>query len=412
MTGPTTADAQRKRPLRCEALVFEDSPARFGLARLASSLRPGAGAGTGPLRHTEDFAPPAIDADSWVRIRPRLAGICGSDLAAVDGRSSRWFEPIVSLPFVPGHEVVADHDGRRVVLEPVLGCVARGVHPLCGACANGDLGRCERLSHGHLEPGLQTGFCESTGGAWASEMSAHLSQLHEVPDELDDTAAVMVEPTACALHAALSAGIASEDTTAVIGAGTMGLAVVAAIARHCPPRQLVVAARHPHQQDLARSLAGSLPTTVATDAQLIRAVRRVTGTMVIGSGAQQRCTGGVDVTIDCVGTSSSLALALAVTRPGGRVVMVGMPGVTTVDLTPLWQREIALSGAYTYGTERLDGTEYRTFDLAMELVAAADLGALVSATYPLSRSTDAIAHAAAAGRRGATKICFDPQGTR
>ncbi|MEZ5269883.1 MAG: zinc-binding dehydrogenase [Microthrixaceae bacterium] len=154
---------------------------------------------------------------------------------------------------------------------------------------------------------------------------------------------------------ALSAGIASEDTTAVIGAGTMGLAVVAAIARHCPPRQLVVAARHPHQQDLARSLAGSLPTTVATDAQLIRAVRGVTGTMVIGSGAQQRCTGGVDVTIDCVGTSSSLALALAVTRPGGRVVMVGMPGVTTVDLTPLWQREIALSGAYTYGTERLDG---------------------------------------------------------
>ena len=46
----------------------------------------------------------------------------------------------------------------------------------------------------------------------------------------------------------------------------------------------------------------------------------------------------------------------------------------------------------------------------MELVAAADLGRLVSATYPLGRAADAIAHAADAGRRGATKIAFAPHG--
>ncbi len=89
-----------------------------------------------------------------------------------------------------------------------------------------------------------------------------------------------------------------------------------------------------------------------------------------------------------------------------------MPGVTTVDLTPLWQREIAVRGAYTYGTETIDGGRRRTFDLAMELVASAGLGELVSATYPLSRAADAIRHAAHAGRRGATKICFEPQGIR
>jgi hypothetical protein len=90
-----------------------------------------------------------------------------------------------------------------------------------------------------------------------------------------------------------------------------------------------------------------------------------------------------------------------------------MPGVTTVDLTPLWMREVELVGAYTYGTETLpSGDTRRTFDLAFELVAGADLGRLVTATYPLDRYEEAIAHAAAAGPRGAVKIAFDLRGER
>ena len=93
--------------------------------------------------------------------------------------------------------------------------------------------------------------------------------------------------------------------------------------------------------------------------------------------------------------------------------MVGMPGHVHVDLTGLWQREITLAGAYAYGTEVVVGPHgttrprARTFDLAFELVEAADLGRLVTATYPLARFTDAVAHAATAGSRGAVKIAFD-----
>jgi threonine dehydrogenase-like Zn-dependent dehydrogenase len=111
------------------------------------------------------------------------------------------------------------------------------------------------------------------------------------------------------------------------------------------------------------------------------------------------------VVVDCVGSAKSLSQALAVVRPGGRIVMVGMPGTVTVDLTPLWQREVELVGAYAYGVEPLLGR--RTFDLAFELVAEAGLDRLVSATYPLARHADALAHAADAGRRGAVKIAFD-----
>ena len=81
-----------------------------------------------------------------------------------------------------------------------------------------------------------------------------------------------------------------------------------------------------------------------------------------------------------------------------------MPGVTTVDLTALWHREVALRGAYAY--QRDD------FDTRLRARAAADLGRLVTATYPLRRYEDAIAHAADAGRRGAVKIAFDLRSER
>jgi threonine dehydrogenase-like Zn-dependent dehydrogenase len=109
-----------------------------------------------------------------------------------------------------------------------------------------------------------------------------------------------------------------------------------------------------------------------------------------------------------VGSQDSIGEALGVVRPKGRITLVGMPGHVSVDLTGLWQREITLSGSYAYGTETLpDGTRRRTFDLAFELVEAADLGRLVTAVYPLSSHEQAIAHASAAGVRGAVRIAFD-----
>ena len=102
-------------------LVFSRKPTRFAAARIAGTLMPGRGAAVGPLslEPDEELALPTAD---WVRLRPRLAGICGSDLALVDGTASAYFDPLVSYPFVPGHEVVADVEGtdRRVAVVPVL----------------------------------------------------------------------------------------------------------------------------------------------------------------------------------------------------------------------------------------------------------------------------------------------------
>jgi threonine dehydrogenase-like Zn-dependent dehydrogenase len=388
-----------------KALRFERIIPRFAAAAVAGSVMSGLGARVGPLR-LRDLDPPELPGPGWVRLRPRLAGICGSDLSTVDGASSRWFEPIVSFPFVPGHEVVAElDDGTRVVVEPVLGCVTRGIDPVCAACERGDLGNCERVAFGDIEPALQTGFCCDTGGGWSVAMTAHESQLHPVPADMTDEAAVLVEPTACGVHIALASRATPESTVVVLGAGALGLLTVAALARYSPPSQLVVGAKHPVQQRWARELGA---TRVVEPRELRRVVRRATGSLALGSDDDLRLTGGADLVIDCVGSADSLAEALAITRPRGRIVLAGMPGVTTVDLTPLWMREVELVGAYTYGTETLpSGDRHRTFDLALDLVQHADLGRLVSATYPLDRYEDALAHAGAAGPRGAVKIAFD-----
>ena len=93
--------------------------------------------------------------------------------------------------------------------------------------------------------------------------------------------------------------------------------------------------------------------------------------------------------------------------------MLGMPGVTKVDLTPLWHREIEMVGSYTYGTEFLsDGTVTNSYDLAFELVREMQLEKLVTDLYPLDRYKEAIRHAAEAGPLGAIKVVFDLRGEK
>jgi threonine dehydrogenase-like Zn-dependent dehydrogenase len=371
-----------------KALRFERSLPRFAAARIAGTLAPGRGAKVGPLKLV-DADPPELPGPDWHVVRPRLAGICGSDLATVDGMSSRYFEPIVSFPFVPGHEVVGElDDGTRVVVEPVLHCAIRGIDPVCDWCAAGQTNRCERIAFGHLEPGLQSGFCEDTGGGWSTFMVAHERQLHRVPDDFSDEEAVMVEPTACCVHAA--AAHPGFGRTVVLGSGTIGLLTVAALSAR--DIATIAVAKHPEQKRLARELGAEI---VCAPGELAGVVRRASGSMQLGD----QLTGGADHVFDCVGSSASIQQSLQVVAPGGTIHLVGMPATVHVDLTGLWHREVSITGRYAYTHEE--------FEQAFAVVRAKGLGRLVSATYPLDRFTDALQHAAEAGRRGATKIAFD-----
>lgn len=394
------------------ALEYAPTIPGYAAARLLGGTR---GGPLGLLRLNHRAAPPR-PGSGWSRVRPRLAGICGSDLAAIGGHASTYLGALSTTPFVPGHEVVGDlvedsrelTAGTRVIIEPLLRCAVRGVPP-CARCAAGEEQGCEAVAGEGMDAGLQTGYCGATGGGWGTELWAHADQLHAVPATLDDREAVLVEPLACAVHAALRSGVGPGDRVLVLGAGTVGLLTLAALSHLAPPGRLLAVAKHDHQRRLAEQLGAD---SVTAPGSALRAVRWLTGARLVEPRiGDPFLLGGVDVTLECTGTAAGLQQALACTRAGGTVVMVGMPGRLTVDLAPAWHREISLRGAYGYGSETVEGIVRRTFAIALELASSLALGRLVGAPHPLSGYREALAEASSAGARGLVKVVFAPQHT-
>lgn len=390
------------------ALEMFRSVPRAVAGRAVGGRMPGLLSGfAAPLRLVT-IAEPRVERPGWARLRTRLSGICGSDLGALSGRTSLYFSALVSMPFVPGHEVVAElledcedlPRGTRVVVDPVLGCAARGVEP-CPSCATGATNRCERITVGHLSPGLQTGFCHDTGGGWGQQLVAHRSQLHPVPEGFSDEQAILVEPVACAVHTALRAGVRSGDRVLVSGAGSVGLFATLALRELTDAGEIVVVAKHAHQRELARELGA---TEVVAPSEVLRRVRRATGAFQLEPElSSPYLLGGVDVAIDAVGSKQSLETSLQSTRAGGRVVLSGMP--SPADLSAAWFRELELVG--TYASAPAD----RAFERALELVGNGAVQQLAKgvATYPLHRWREALDHAHSAGRLGTVKVAFDPR---
>ena len=356
-----------------------------------------------------DVPEPELPASDWVRVMPNVSGICGSDLSAIGGHASLYLDPLTSYPFIPGHEVVgALDDGTRVVLEPALGCKVRGIDPLCPRCAEGRPGLCYNVTEGPIEVGLQTGYCADTGGGWGEVLVAHPSQIHALPDSMSDEAAVLIEPFACCVHAALRGGATKDDIVVVSGAGTIGLLTIAAVRTFTPPKQLIAVAKHPTQRDLARKLGADL--VVAPD-DVFQRVRFATGARRLDGVDRALLLGGADITFDCVGRADSLNDAVRFTREGGLVVAVGMPGEEKVDWAPIWQRELTITGAYAYGSEAKQKGK-RTFELALEAAPELHLEELTGPLFSLGEYRDAIGYAMSAGRLGAVKVAFDLRGLK
>src|SRR5918999_4658628 len=291
----------------------------------------------------EEIPEPKLPTPEWVRVRPLLSGICGSDLGTLSSENSPYFSPITSPPFVLGHEVVgvvAEDNGdlragERVVLEPALGCAPRGIDPPCPYCASGRHNLCLNVAKGTLAPGIQTGFCRDTGGGWSEgTLVAHPSQLHRVPEDVSDEAAVAIEPLACAVHAALKSNPREDETALVIGAGSVGLFVVAALRQLTRAGRIICVAKHERQRKEALRLGAD---EVVHPKEMYSRLPGMLGTEAMEPELGKPVVmGGADKNFECVGSSATMEDALRLTKPGGEVSLVGMPGhKSTLDLTAL-----------------------------------------------------------------------------
>lgn len=205
----------------------------------------------------------SLPSPNWVRVRNRLAGICGSDLHLIFADADPRIAP-AALPgrklLYPGHEIVGEvteigddvqhlQVGDRVVLQSGPNCLSTGVYSPCRSCEAGYYNLCEQ----GVLPGPQP-----IGGGWSEEMLLHEQQLFRLPKEISDEQAVLLEPTAVAVHAVLRHLPQPGDRVLIIGAGTIGLLTLQVIHALAPEVKVSVLARHASQREQAKQMGATL----------------------------------------------------------------------------------------------------------------------------------------------------------
>lgn len=366
-----------------------------------------------------EVATPDLPNQNWVRIRTRLGGICGSDLALVGLESSPSTSPFSSFPFVIGHENVGTIEscgaavrnfgiGDRVIVNPLLCCEPRAVAPSCPACAGGHHSRCEHFTDGALPAGMFLGFTRSLGGSWGEQFVAHESQLVRVHDSVSDASALMTEPFACCVHAALDLKPRPGQRVLVIGAGTMGLLTVAALHVLAPDSTVTVLVRHGFQARHATHLGAARTVTARGD--YLGELAEVAGTRLLKPILGRPIgVGGFDMTFVCISSARGVEDAMRFTRAGGTIVLLG--NATTLrglDWSPLWIKELTLRGTLAYGGHNHGGADTNAFTLAAKLIAdgRAPLDKLVTHQFPLADYREALHTARARGSVESVKVAF------
>lgn len=366
---------------------------------------------------------PELPGEEWAIVQTQLGGVCGSDTSAIFLKASPYLSVLTSSSFVFGHENVGAiaevgrqaggwKAGQRVVVEPTLWCAPRGFTQLCHFCARGEVNRCERVTQGSLSPGLGIGNCRETSGSWAPYFLAHRSQLYAVPEAISPENAVLIEPFAVGLHAALQNFPKDDDKVLIVGAGSIGLCMLAALRGLGSQAEILVLARHAFQAEAAQRLGASHVITSRDTAEVYGEMAELTGGSVkkpiIG---KQVLLGGADLTFECVGSSQSLDDALRLTRNGGRMVVVGVPGIAKgVDWSAIFIQELEVKAAYIYHhAEQFGGRQWKTFDLAIDLMATGkvDLGWMVSHKFRLEEYRQALELTHRRGGQRALKIAFE-----
>lgn len=409
------------------AVVADLTTPRYLLTAAAQKVPAGRGkaAGWGPgglLRLVEDQPSPRLPAaPGWVRLRPELSGICGSDVGVAHAKSSFVLSAYYTAERqILGHEVVAVvaqtgpgvtavTEGDRVVVDPVLSCVHRGFDPPCRSCAEGFPYICERFD----EPGVSgcasptLGFDAALGGGWAEELVAHESQLHRVPG-IPSHRAVLAEPASIGLHAALQ-WRRRGDRVVVIGPGTIGLLVTAALRMLHPDLDIIMAS--PDDFGAGHALAAGATRVVPSGKATVEALAASDG----GRLLRPRMTPlpilqqGVDAVFDCVGSAATIDLALHILRPTGMLVLIGGAGKQDVDWSLVWNRQLTVQGTINFGPEpALDGRH--TMAQVVEWLGDAQypVDGLVTHTYDLDHWRDALATASAGPRARNVKATLRP----
>ena len=318
----------------------------------------------GDLRVADEPEPEVGPRMSLVRVT--AVGICGSDLHWWD--EGAIGDAKLTHPLVLGHEgagVIADgpRRGERVAIDPAIPCET------CRACRDGYRNLCYRITFsGHGE----------TDGMLREVMAWPTTALHPLPDEVSDADGAMLEPLGVAIHSADLGHLPFAGTASVIGCGPIGLLLIAVL----------------------KAAGASSVLAVEPLAHRREAAARMGADQVCDSAAVLD-DAGVDVAFEAAGTDEAIGLAMASVRPGGRVVLAGIPGDDAIRFGASLARRKGLTIAMV---RRMNEVYPRAISLAERRVV--DLGAVVTSRSGLGEVREAFTEGA---RRTGLKVIVEPQ---
>jgi L-iditol 2-dehydrogenase len=325
----------------------------------------------GDLRTAQEPMP--VPAAGMSLVRVTAVGICGSDL--------HWWEEagigdsVLDQPLVLGHEaagVIADgpRQGERVAIDPAIPCGT------CESCLRGYRNLCTRIAfagHGRQD-GAMRDFL-----TWPSHL------LHPLPDVITDAAGAILEPLGVAIHASDLGHLHLGGSAAVVGCGPIGLLLVQVL-RAAGAASITAFEPLPRRRAAAVRLGADVvldPAAFGTSA-----------------GLHDLVGDGVDVAFEVAGTDAGVQLAMDTARPGGRVVLGGIPGD---DWTRFRASSARRKGLTIAMVRRMNEVYPRAIGLAAS--ARVDLDSLVTDRIPLAMAGYAFS---VAGRREGLKVIVEP----
>ncbi len=364
-----------------KALVYSDALPRLAATKLLSLATPRAFVGPLAPIQLREIPAPTLLADDWVVLRTRLCGVCGSDTKQVfmNGGIDNPMTSMISFPQVLGHEVVATVEqtgpaagslatGQRVLLNPWLSCVTRGL-PLCEWCERGELAQCLNFTRGRLTPGIHHGNSSQATGGMATLLPAHASQCIPIPDDVTDEQAVLGDPFAVSLHAVLHWAPPEHGTALVYGVGTLGLLAVAILRLLHPSVRVLAVARYAHQAALAKTFGAERTFAHRPTRSLIEDLASETGSALNSPWrGLPMLNGGVDVVYDTVSSPETIEVGLRVTRSRGSIVALGVEPPKRFEWTPLYFKELSLVGSNAFAIEEWQGRRQHAMQWYLEFV--------------------------------------------
>ncbi|MEI9427087.1 NAD(P)-dependent alcohol dehydrogenase [Mesorhizobium sp. Cs1299R1N3] len=303
-----------------------------------------------------------------VRIAIHTVGVCGSDVHYYTHGAIGSY--VVRAPMVLGHEAAGTivevganvrslKVGDRVCMEP-------GVPNLSS--------RATKLGIYNVDPDVTFWATPPVHGILAPYAVHPAAFTYRLPDNVSFAEGAMVEPFAIGMQAASRARIVPGDVAVVVGCGPIGIMIaLAALAGGCS--KVLISDFSAPKLKIAAQYAGIVPVNIG-ERSLVDAVAAATDNW------------GADIVFEASGSPKAFADLFDVVRPGGAVVLVGLPvEPVALNVPAAISKEVRIETVFRYAN---------IFDRALQLIASGkvDLKPLITGTYDFADSIEAFERAA------------------